>query len=158
MAFSEYAGPVTGFEDCTDPYGGDITGSPAGHGYGISFGCDAHCTHAIINNYHFKHVHLAQGSTDLRKSIEGLAVIVKECFDLDPFSSCLFVFCNRKRGIRSKSYNGNTTASGYIINGWSPEHSTDLSTRIRNRWISALANCAGCLMADPSSRDMPTHQ
>ncbi|WP_096183062.1 IS66 family insertion sequence element accessory protein TnpB, partial [Effusibacillus lacus] len=35
--------------------------------------------------------------TDLRKSIDGLAVLVKEGFDLDPFSPCLFVFCNRQR-------------------------------------------------------------
>lgn len=42
-------------------------------------------------------VYLAQGSTDLRKSIDGLAILVKEGFDLDPFSSSLFVFCNRKR-------------------------------------------------------------
>lgn len=51
----------------------------------------------MINNYHFERVYLAQGSTDLRKSIDGLAVIVTECFELDPFSPCLFVFCNRKR-------------------------------------------------------------
>lgn len=42
-------------------------------------------------------VYLACGSTDLRKSIDGLAVLVKEAFELDPFSSCLFVFCNRQR-------------------------------------------------------------
>ncbi|MFE0395486.1 IS66 family insertion sequence element accessory protein TnpB [Paenibacillus lactis] len=42
-------------------------------------------------------VHLARGSTDLRKSIDGLAVLVKEEFDLDPFSPSLFVFCNRGR-------------------------------------------------------------
>lgn len=42
-------------------------------------------------------VYLACGSTDLRKSIDGLAVLVREGFDLDPFSSCLFVFCNRQR-------------------------------------------------------------
>jgi len=42
-------------------------------------------------------VYLACGSTDLRKSIDGLAVLVKEGFELDPFSHCLFVFCNRKR-------------------------------------------------------------
>ncbi|MFF2288762.1 IS66 family insertion sequence element accessory protein TnpB [Peribacillus butanolivorans] len=42
-------------------------------------------------------VYIAQGTTDLRKSIDGLAAIVKEEFDLDPFSSCLFVFCNRSR-------------------------------------------------------------
>lgn len=40
-------------------------------------------------------VWIAQGATDLRKSIDGLAVSVKEEFGLDPFSSCLFVFCNR---------------------------------------------------------------
>lgn len=40
---------------------------------------------------------IAQGATDVRKSIDGLAAIVKEEFDIDPFSSCLFVFCNRSR-------------------------------------------------------------
>lgn len=42
-------------------------------------------------------VYLARGSTDMRKSIDGLAVIVQEVFELDPFSPNLFVFCNRKR-------------------------------------------------------------
>lgn len=42
------------------------------------------------------HVYLACGSTDMRKSIDGLAVIVKEAFHLDPFSNCIFVFCNKK--------------------------------------------------------------
>ena len=42
-------------------------------------------------------VYLAGGVTDLRKSIDGLAVLVKEAFKLDPFSTSLYVFCNRKR-------------------------------------------------------------
>jgi len=42
-------------------------------------------------------VYLAAGSTDMRKSIEGLSVLVQEVFALDPFSPCLFVFCNRQR-------------------------------------------------------------
>ncbi len=42
-------------------------------------------------------VFLAVGPTDLRKSIEGLSILVKEQFDLDPFSRNLFVFCNRKK-------------------------------------------------------------
>jgi len=42
-------------------------------------------------------VYLACGNTDLRKSIDGLAVLVKEGFALDPFSPSLFVFCNRNR-------------------------------------------------------------
>lgn len=33
----------------------------------------------------------------MRKSIDGLAAIVQESFRLDPFSSSLFVFCNKNR-------------------------------------------------------------
>jgi transposase len=40
-------------------------------------------------------VYLAVGATDMRKSIDGLALIVGESFDLDPFSKGLYVFCNR---------------------------------------------------------------
>jgi transposase len=42
-------------------------------------------------------VYLAAGCTDLRKSIDGLAAIVQESFELDPFSASLFVFCNKHR-------------------------------------------------------------
>lgn len=42
-------------------------------------------------------VYLATGITDMRKSIDGLAVLVQAGFALDPFSPCLFVFCNRQR-------------------------------------------------------------
>jgi len=42
-------------------------------------------------------VYLAIGVTDLRKSINGLAIIVQETFKLNPFTSQLFVFCNRKK-------------------------------------------------------------
>jgi len=40
---------------------------------------------------------LAAGFTDLRLSINGLSAIVQECFELDPFSTDLFVFCNKSR-------------------------------------------------------------
>jgi transposase len=44
-----------------------------------------------------ENVYLACGPTDLRKSIDSLAALVQEGFGLDPFSPCLFVFCNRQR-------------------------------------------------------------
>ena len=50
----------------------------------------------MLNNILADHVYLASGSTDMRKSIDGLAITVKEKFKLDPFSNCLFVFCNKK--------------------------------------------------------------
>lgn len=42
-------------------------------------------------------VYLACGHTDMRKSIDGLAALVQQSLKLDPFSPCLFVFCNRQR-------------------------------------------------------------
>jgi transposase len=44
-----------------------------------------------------RQVYLACGSTDLRKSIDGLAALVQEGLGLNPFSPSLFVFCNRER-------------------------------------------------------------
>src|SRR5690554_5735587 len=55
------------------------------------------CYNSMITNTRYERVYLARGNTDLRKSIDGLAVLVKEGFHLDLFSPCLFVFCNRKR-------------------------------------------------------------
>ena len=42
-------------------------------------------------------VYLATGATDMRKAINGLMVLVDEVLEADPFSSHLFVFCNRMR-------------------------------------------------------------
>ena len=44
-------------------------------------------------------VHLALGSTDMRKSINGLSILVEEKLKADSFSGHLFVFCNRRRDI-----------------------------------------------------------
>ena len=51
----------------------------------------------MLEQNSFDKVYLAVGVTDLRKSIDGLAIIPQESFKLDPFSNCLFVFCNRKK-------------------------------------------------------------
>lgn len=50
----------------------------------------------MINEISNRPVYLACGSTDLRKSIDSLAILVKEAFELNPFSPGLFVFCNRQ--------------------------------------------------------------
>jgi transposase len=46
-------------------------------------------------------VYVATGTTDLRRSIDGLAALVRERFDQDPLSGHLFLFRNR-RGDRLK--------------------------------------------------------
>jgi len=42
-------------------------------------------------------VYIATGVTDLRKSINGLSMLVADYLELDAFSGHLFAFCNRKR-------------------------------------------------------------
>ena len=42
-------------------------------------------------------VYLAAGPTDMRKAVNGLMVLVEDVLQANPFSSHLFVFCNRRR-------------------------------------------------------------
>jgi transposase len=42
-------------------------------------------------------VYLVTGFTGMRKSINGLSVIVAEQLELDPLSEAWFVFCNKQR-------------------------------------------------------------
>lgn len=44
-------------------------------------------------------VYVAIGSTDMRKSINGLSQMVADNFDMDVFSGNLYAFCNRRRDI-----------------------------------------------------------
>lgn len=45
----------------------------------------------------FKKVYVLTGRTDLRKGIDGLAAIIKQKFDLNPFDSgTLFLFCGTR--------------------------------------------------------------
>lgn len=46
-------------------------------------------------------VYIACGYTDLRKGIDGLAAMIQQEFELDPFTNTLFLFCGR-RGDRIK--------------------------------------------------------
>ena len=52
----------------------------------------------MLKDLCFKEVYIACGRTDLRRGIDGLATIVKEQFELDPFQKdVLFLFCGRKQ-------------------------------------------------------------
>ena len=39
------------------------------------------------------------GSTDMRKQINGLSILVEEDLEMDPLECNLFIFCNKKKGI-----------------------------------------------------------
>ena len=44
-------------------------------------------------------VYLVLGGTDMRKSVNGLSILVSEHIGLDPLSGHLFVFCNKRKNI-----------------------------------------------------------
>jgi len=43
-----------------------------------------------------KNIFIACGYTDMRMQIDGLATVVQEKFELDPFTPSLFLFCGRR--------------------------------------------------------------
>ena len=51
----------------------------------------------MISGFAVNQVYLATEFTDMRKSINGLSLIVSEQLAQDPFSGSVFVFCNRAR-------------------------------------------------------------
>ena len=42
-------------------------------------------------------VYLCKDPVDMRKSIDGLALLVQDSLELNPFQQAVFVFCNRQR-------------------------------------------------------------
>jgi len=52
----------------------------------------------LLRDIHeYSGIYLACGPTDLRKSVDGLANIVRHNFQMDPFGNYIFLFCNRAR-------------------------------------------------------------
>ena len=51
----------------------------------------------MIDLSRVRNYYVACGYTDLRRSIDGLAMIIQGQLRLDPFSSALFLFCGRRR-------------------------------------------------------------
>ena len=57
-------------------------------------------------------VYIACGYTDLRRGIDGLAAMVQQQFNLDPFTNALFLFCGRRRDrIKALYWEGN----GFVL-------------------------------------------
>lgn len=41
-------------------------------------------------------IYIICGYTDMRKSIDGLCAIIQDKLKMDPYSSCLYLFCGRR--------------------------------------------------------------
>lgn len=44
-------------------------------------------------------IYLAVGNTDMRKSINGLSILVEDYLEMDPFNGHLFAFSNKRRNM-----------------------------------------------------------
>ena len=51
----------------------------------------------MIGGISTEQVYLATGFTDMRKSINGLSIIVSEQLGFNPYNGSVFVFCNHAR-------------------------------------------------------------
>ena len=51
----------------------------------------------MLKNLSADHIYIVCGHTDMRKSIDGLAAIIQQQFQLDLISSSAFLFCGRRR-------------------------------------------------------------
>ena len=49
-------------------------------------------------------IFLRPGSTDLRKAVNGLAVIIEQDMSGEPFSGNVYLFCNRQRRLLKAVY------------------------------------------------------
>lgn len=59
----------------------------------------------IIDTSQISQIYLVCGKTDLRKGIDGLAGIVQEQYDLDPYSQALYL-CTRKDRFKALYWDG----------------------------------------------------
>lgn len=51
----------------------------------------------MLKNLSSDHIYIVCGHTDMRKSIDGLAAIIQQQYQLDLFSNSAFLFCGRRR-------------------------------------------------------------
>ena len=50
----------------------------------------------IVDYTKVPQIYLVCGKTDLRRGIDGLASLVQENYNLDPYSEALFLFCGNR--------------------------------------------------------------
>jgi transposase len=97
----------------------------------------------ILTTDQVKNIYLAHGVTDMRLSMDGLAALVQETFQLNPCSSDLFIFCNKSRDklkILHWDHNGFWLYYRRLENGtfrWpsGPEDQTTSLTSRQLRWL-----------------------
>lgn len=87
-------------------------------------------------------VYLVSGVTDMRKSIDGLSLIVADTLEMDPFSQAWFIFCNRHRD-KLKILFWDTNGFGFIIVASKKATLSGQHQNVMAQFISASSNYSG---------------
>ena len=96
---------------------------------------------------HPMRVYIATGTTDMRKSINGLSILVADQLELDPLSGHIFAFCNRKRDIIKILY---WDRNGFCL--WQKrleKHQFQWPETKEGVLIFMVMNCPGCWTVCP---------
>ncbi|GKV69413.1 hypothetical protein NCCP2716_19110 [Sporosarcina sp. NCCP-2716] len=64
-----------------------------------------------------QNIYIVCGKTDMRKGIDGLAALIQDSFELDPYSASIFLFAGWKK-TDTNVYISTVTASPCCISGW----------------------------------------
>ena len=75
-------------------------------------------------------VHLALGYTDMRKGMDGLAMLVQETLKKDPFSGDLFAFRGKKAMVFACSPSGSTKAASARFHRRASANGDDANVRM----------------------------
>lgn len=51
----------------------------------------------LVDYSNVRHIYIVCGYTDMRKSIDGLAALISEQYNLNLFDDCVFLFCGGRR-------------------------------------------------------------
>lgn len=90
-------------------------------------------------------IYLVTGYTDMRKSIDGLMAIIRDVYEMDPYSNALYLFCGR-RADRIKALHYEKDKTGFVLlykrldsgrYDW-PRNSSEVKalTRQQFRWLT----------------------
>jgi len=100
-------------------------------------------------------VYLALGNTDMRKQINGLAMLAEGTLKLDPFSGHLFVFCNRRHTIAKILY---WDRNGFCLWQKRLEKEAFRWPQDRQQVMEVEVQQLGWLLDGLDFRRMPAHQ
>ena len=78
---------------------------------------------------------------DFRKGINGLAIVVEESLQRDPFSEQLFVFCNRRRDKVKILYWGVPRTLGWKLSGAVVKMRVGPSEPLFRKWLQTAHCC-----------------